>query len=160
MKIIEEEEIKIENRELAKVFFEFLKKEGYNNLKINEFLEEETLIPVCIFKKNVGCFESVVKYLKENKKYTITKIAKLTNRGKSTISISYKKANKKHPSKFKDKSKLNIPLGVIRKEGNVLGNIVLYLYKEKLLSINKIATHLNRSYQTIWITLTKRREML
>ncbi len=98
--------------------------------------------------------------MKENKNYSITKISKLTKREKPTISISYKKAAIKHPSKFSDKSKIKIPLGIIRQEGSVLGNIVLYLYQEKLLSINKISQQLDRSYQTIWITLTKRRQMI
>ncbi|MFP4567444.1 MAG: hypothetical protein ACLFN8_00720 [Candidatus Woesearchaeota archaeon] len=121
-------------------------------------LEQETLIPVSIFKKELGCFESVVKYLKENKSFTITKIASLTRRDKSTISITYSKAKKKHPKQFKKNHKIKIPLSAIHKEGNILGNIILYLYQDKLLSINDISKILSRSYQTIWITFTKRRD--
>lgn len=138
---------------LVELFKEFLKKENLD-------LENAHLIkiPVSIFKKELGCFESIVKYLKENKKYSTTKISQITKRAKPTISISYKKAKEKHLAVFEEETEHHIPLNKAIREGSVLGNIILYLYQEKLLGLKKISALLNRSYQTIWITFKKRRD--
>ncbi len=52
-------------------------------------------IPITIFKKNLGCLESIVLYLKDDKKLGFNSIAKMLHREYQTIWSTYNKAKKK-----------------------------------------------------------------
>ncbi|MBU0472261.1 MAG: hypothetical protein KKF65_06535, partial [Nanoarchaeota archaeon] len=102
-----------------------------------------------------GCLQAIIKYLKDYEQLKYSEIAKLINRDQRTVWNAYNQA--KNTSVKINETTLYIPLSIIadRKE-NVLGSIILYL-KDNGFSYKKIASLLQRNYQTIYTTYRKTR---
>jgi len=116
-------------------------------------------ISTSIFSEKLGCLESIVKFLKENKELTFHEIATLLNRDQRTIWSTYQKAKKKSKIKLSEDSKFTIPLTLLAtRKYSVLGSLVKHLKENYNLSFKKIATLLQRDYTTIWITYNKVRK--
>lgn len=116
------------------------------------------MIPVSIFdNKKLSSLEAIVKYLRENLKFSSGEIAKLLKRNISTISSTYIKARKKMPSEFSvGKPKYFIPISAIADRNySVLESIVRFLKKKFSLSNNEIAKLLNRDNRTIWTVYSR-----
>jgi len=129
----------------------------YNTFYKDFYEEDEIYIPTSIFSREIGCFQSIVKYLKEKKNFKFSKIAVLTNRDQRTIWNTYNQA--KNLSLSTKESETSIPLSIIKnRKTSVLGHIISHL-KDTDVSFNQIALILDRNYQTIYTTYRKTRRM-
>lgn len=150
----------LDNEKLASLFFDYLKKEHNISEKQLETLlskqKDVVSVPISILRiRKVGSFEAIVKYLRDNLNYGSKDIAQLTNRSRSTISVSYHNANKKLPKSFPEdlisSSKYSIPISLFAsREFSVLETIVAHLKEDYELNFSKIAQLLNRDDRTIW----------
>lgn len=130
---------------------------------------EKYFIPCSIFNPKLSALETIVKYLVEDEKLSLKKIAELTFRTNKNIWQAYNSSKKKHPGWFTismqdnshSTSALLLPLEILDKNTNLgsyadkltlLENIVKYI-KEKLgLTYHEIAAALKRDDRTIWAT--------
>ncbi len=111
--------------------------------------KEERTVPL-IFSKDLSVFESVVKYLKENKNLKFFEIAKLLSRDQREIWITYHRAIKKKPEIISPNFKLKIPLNIFSdRRFSPLECIVSYLRDSENLSFSEIRILLDKSYTTI-----------
>jgi hypothetical protein len=116
-----------------------------------KYKKQEITIPLEIFSKNMGCLESIVKYLKENLNLSYIEISKKLNRNQKTIWTAYKKSKEKENKKIIiNLPSFNIPISKFNNQKfTVLETIILYL-RNKNLKFSKIATILNRDQRNIW----------
>jgi len=134
-----------------KDLLEFIRKKGLLNELINEKQDFEDLIPLSIFKNDLGSYESICKYLKEqglkNKE-----IANLTGRDSKSVWQAINKANKKHPKQFTiSHSPYDLPKDILQKtQLPVLECIVSHLIENYHLNYAQIGELLNRDQRTIW----------
>ena len=114
-------------------------------------------IPVEVFNKRLSSLETVVKYLKENLKYRIADISRLTNRKYSTISTTYKKSKKKFPKRFDIKDmEYSIPILVFKKKKySPLELVVSYLKNNYKLKFKEISKFLHRDPKTIYTVYSR-----
>ena len=115
-------------------------------------LEDDTLIPISIFTKELAALETICKYLKENLGFSNKKIASLTGRNSKDIWQAYDSATKKLSKKFDVKtSKYFIPVSILKNKNlSVLENIVACLKEKFSLSYHEIAVLLKRDDRTVW----------
>ena len=110
-------------------------------------------LPISIFDNDeLGCLETIVKYLKEELKLRFHEIALLLNRNDRTIWTTYNVACKKRKEKlFVKESKFFIPISVFTdRKLSVLEAIVSYLKGNFDLRYSEIAILLNRDERNIW----------
>jgi hypothetical protein len=114
-------------------------------------------IPLSIFKNDhLSPLESIVKFLKENKKLTYSEISYLLKRNYDPIAITYRNAKRKMPSQLVDRSKILIPTSIFRnKQLSISENLVSFLKDILHMKYNEIASALNRNQRTVW-TIYKR----
>jgi len=127
---------------------------------LSEFAREESAnefnIPVSIFNKKLGSLESIVKYMKEELKLSNKKIGEMLNRDNRTIWSIYNKAKIKNPERLNVKSKLFIPIDILKpRKLSVLESIVYYLKEHYKLRLHEIALYLQRNDRTIWTIYQK-----
>jgi hypothetical protein len=120
----------------------------------------ELKIPLQIFQnRNLGIFETIVKFMHENHSLSFIEISKLVNRDNRTIWCSYHNANKKVPYKFKPKQTsetIMIPIEIFSyRENGLLVTLVKYCNQELNLTNSKIAKLIDRNYKTIWAVSKK-----
>jgi hypothetical protein len=142
-------------------FVDFLKREhNLTDQQIQDalFSQKPTgAIPVSIFdNQELTAFEAIVKYLHENLNQTYDQIAESLNRGKTTIAVTYKRAQDKKPTQFPvTYSKYLIPLSLFTaRKFSVLEIVVKYL-KEQKLSNHEIGGLLHRDDRTIWTVISR-----
>jgi hypothetical protein len=122
-------------------------------------LIEDVSFPVEIFNKKLTVLESIVKYLKEEKSFSLHKISNLVKRDERNIWWIYNKARKKYPKKFIIKEvKLWIPVSVFNTELSALECVVYYLHDKLNLKFSQIAGFLSRDQRTIWTSYSRARE--
>jgi hypothetical protein len=121
--------------------------------------EKEILIPSCIFNKKFSAFESVVKYLKENKGMHNRQIALLLCKSQKSIWQTYHLAMKKH-AKGLDivDSPYYIPISIFKKPFTVLESIVKYCRERLNMSYHETASMLHRDERTIWTTYERAKQ--
>jgi hypothetical protein len=131
-------------------------KHGINKQELNAILnrrDDVQVIPLEILgQRRLGCMESVIKYLKENKKLTYQDIAEFTGRSRSTIGVMYHNAKKKLKEQFLDypNGPNSMPLSQLKnKRFSALESVVLFLLGRQL-RVCQIAELLNRDYRTIY----------
>ena len=112
-------------------------------------------IPLSIFSNKLSCFETVVKYLRENCRLKFNEIAVLTGRNISTIITTYHKAAKKLGVKLEISSSKYIPIEIIKKKTlGVLESIVVYL-RDSGMKFSEIAVVLHRDQRTVWTAYSR-----
>ena len=115
--------------------------------------QHEILIPTAIFcDRRVSFLESLVVYLKEQRKLGLSEIASLLNRSRKTIWTSYQRslAKRTTPPKVKIVSNIFIPVSVVRDRSlSILEVVVQYLTDKTSLTNHQIALLLNRSDETV-----------
>ena len=123
----------------------------------NENVSETQLLPISIFfNDDLSAFESITKYLKEEKNLRYSEIAKILNRDQRTIWCTYSKAKKKMQERLICSSEITIPVSYVSKRNlSVLETITTYCKEELALSFNKISTLLKRDYRTIWTVYSR-----
>ncbi len=146
--------------------FEFLKKKYSISLEDvkkriskKEKLERKfNVVPVSIFYNDkLSALESVVKYLKENKKIRFRDIASLLNRDDRTIWYTYNQSRKKLQKKFRIRKGYSIPLSIFRNRKFGVLELVSSELRSYGLTYSQIAKLLKRNQKTIW-TVCKRYE--
>ncbi len=115
---------------------------------------EEIPLPVLLDRK-LSCFESIIEYLKDERKLTYHQIAMLTKRDDRTIWTIYNRARikRKHEKTSYEFNKriVKVPIRIFQdRDVSVLETISLYLKDEKKLKYSKIAKLTNREDTTIW----------
>ena len=119
--------------------------------------QEEVIIPIGIFNERVSCLEAIVKYLREEKLWSINEISNQLGRSNKTIWATYYNAIKKYKQKYKlSVSDYFIPLSLLKERKlSILETIILHLREICDLSYTDIAEFLKRDYKTIWGTYQK-----
>ena len=130
-------------------------KEKYNLSEagiVEAIHREEENITVTIFNDKISPFESIVKFLKENKGKKLSEIAKLTGRTTGSVWQTYDHAYKKYKEKLMPATtEFIIPLNTIaEKKFSILESIVIYLKDNYNLSYRKIGKLLQRNERTVW----------
>lgn len=113
--------------------------------------------PILILKTELSSLEAIVKFLRENKKYSYKKIAELLKRNPKTLVVSYKIAKKKNPEKFSkyiSAHKSRIPFTAFNEKLSILEAICTYLKAENI-SYSEIARLIKKDPRTVW-TVCKR----
>ena len=104
--------------------------------------------------RNLSFLESIVVYLREQRKLGVSEIARAVNRNRKTIWTIYQRSVVKRttaPPKVKVVSNIFIPLSVVKdRRLSILEIVVKYLAEKTVLSNHQIALLLNRSDKTIW----------
>lgn len=118
-----------------------------SDAKIIELLEEDN-VPISIFNCSLGVLEALVKYMREDLGYPLSKIAGLLNRDARTIWSTYDNA-KAHP-RLDTSATLLIPINIfsLRKLG-VLEALVTHLRTQGL-RYSQIAQLIGRDQRTVW----------
>lgn len=151
--------LSISEKKLLINFLEFqkscenFKKENNTSAKtILNKLNNDFLIPVSIFTKQLSSLEIICKYLKEEKNLKNIEIASLIDRSSKSVWQAYNSSKKKYPKKFKIiNSKYFIPISILKNKNlTVLENIVAYLKQFHNLNYSTIAKLLKRDDRTIW----------
>jgi len=144
------------NKALSKV-------QNETNLSKNEILsifekKHDDFLPASVFcNRKLGILETVVKFLKEEHDYTLSKIARLLNRDNRTIWSTYDSARKKEPNRLVSGSTEHIiPLKIFsnRKLG-ALEVLVKYLRENYDLRYSDIACITQRDPRTIWTVYSR-----
>lgn len=142
-------------------------KQKYSEHSLLKMLQaEKYFIPCSVFNTKLSALETIVKYLVENEKLSLKKIAELTFRTNKNIWQAYNSSKKKHPSWLvvsseKSEKTILLPLKLLDKNSSIgvyadkltlLENIVFYLKDTVKLSYHEIAIVLKRDDRTIWST--------
>ncbi len=140
-----------------------LKKKYSEHALLKMLQPEKYFIPCSVFNQKLSALETIVKYLVENEKLSLKKIAELTSRTNKNIWQAYNSSKKKHPVWFvvlSEKIRL-LPLELLNQDSSLgtyadrltlLENIVFYLKDNVKLSYHEIAILLKRDDRTIWST--------
>ncbi len=132
---------------LFKKFLGFLKQER----------GQKDTIPISIFNTELSTFESIVKYLREEKEYSYKKISEILKRKTGPIGVTYRNAKKKFSAKLDvSDTSIVIPFSIFKQKLTILEAVVLHL-KESDLTFGKIAKLLKRDYRTIWTVYSRAR---
>lgn len=133
-------------------------KEKYNldkniTISLSEKKENNDFLPCSIFHNELGIFESVVKFLHENKKLNFKEISKITKRSSNNIAVTYLKAKKKYYPEFEVDYSNKVPLNIFSEKYTCFESICLYL--KKTFNYHEIAELLDRDDRTIWTTYNR-----
>lgn len=160
MKRIQEKKENIVDFPLSqKIISTFQKKYALTDESLALFLEKtlpppsatETF-PISIFHKDLTVLESLVKYLRERKKYSLHKCSEILHRNEKNLWQTYTTARKKVPSSFLEKeSSLLIPFRIFSHETHSPQEaVVIYLKDTEKLTFHQIAQLLFRNDRTIF----------
>jgi len=145
-------------KELQTLYFILTRNYNYNIQKIIGKLEQETLIPASIFNKKLSSFESITKYLKENKDISFKKISKLLNRSYRAIYGCYHSSLKKFPQILTlEKTHYLIPTSIFQSELTILKAVSIFLKQNYNLNYKQIADILKRDQRTIWTVINRKK---
>ena len=128
--------------------------------EITGLLKEETAFPLSILNQKLTILESIVKYLKEEKKCSLREISHLINRDERNIWHIYDQARRKHAERFiLKKEAFWIPLSIFSKTRlSALEALVAYLKEEFSLNYHEIALLLKRDDRTVWTVYQRARK--
>ena len=120
--------------------------------KLLTIIKEQVFFSVSVLNKKLTILESVVKYLKEEKEFSLRKISEVIGRDERNIWHIYNRTRKKYPKRFViKKTKFWIPVTIFSdKKLSALEVIVSYLKEEFSLTYHEIALLLKRDDRTIW----------
>ncbi len=111
---------------------------------------QDLQIPISLFLNKAGPLESLVKYLKDEKKLETKVIAEKLNRNIQTIFTTYHNA-KNQKIKFNEKGQ-TVPLYIFSKDDkSILESLVFYMKDSLKLRFCEISKILDRDNRTIWI---------
>jgi len=142
-------------------------KQKYSEHALLKMLQaEKYLIPCSVFDTKLSALETIVKYLVENEKLSLKKIAELTSRTNKNIWQAYNSSKKKHAAWFvvsseKSEKTILLPLELLNKNSSLgiyadkltlFENIIFYLKDTVKLTYHEIAVLLKRDDRTIWST--------
>lgn len=140
------------------------KKYGISQKELLDIVAEkhgkDNTFPLVILKApKLSSLESIVKFLRENRKLSYNKIGELLDRNSKTLAVTYNVARKKMPEVFAkdtDLDKRRIPFNIFQADLSILECICVYL-KSQNHSYAEIARMIDKDQRTIW-TVCKRAE--
>jgi DNA-directed RNA polymerase specialized sigma24 family protein len=145
---------RIDDKDLQKLGSEIEQFSQKHNLTVNEILEllKQQSVPLSIFNDKLSPLETIVKYLKEEQKKTLTQIARILNKKTSVIWLAYNNSKKKYPKKLQHSpDTLTIPIDKLySKKMSLLERICVYMKDHHRLNYHKIGLLLKRDERTIW----------
>jgi DNA-directed RNA polymerase specialized sigma24 family protein len=120
-------------------------------------------IPLVIFTSTLSPFQSIVKYLRENKTLSSSEIGLTLGKKPHAISAAFSAAKRKLAATLPAQSSPHdIPLHAFNHGLSVLESISVYLHEHQLLSFASIGRLTGRDERTIWTAyhraLRKRRK--
>ena len=134
-----------------------------NDNQLKNYLQQaldklnKPFIPVSIFTPKLTPLESIVKFLKEEKKMSFHEISLILKRNERNLWHTYSNAKKKFSSKFKIvNSDLQIPLDIFSNKVPPMKTIVKYLYEKESLSYHNIGKLLKKNERTIWTSYNRK----
>ncbi|MEK6935137.1 MAG: hypothetical protein AABW46_04625 [Nanoarchaeota archaeon] len=121
---------------------------------------KEIKVPISIFVSELTILESVVKYLKDKKEYSLSNIASLLKRDQRNIWHAYDNAKKKYPTHLKTKtSEIFIPVSIFENRNlSAFESLVSYLKADLNLRFSEIASLLEKDARTIWTVWSRARK--
>ncbi len=128
--------------------------------EFSDFLDKkEDQVPISIFSEELSPFESIVKYLIQEKNFSYSECGRILNKDRQVIWTTFKRTEKKSHKKFSSLvSKYSIPISELNSETKSMAEIIVfYLKNTHSLKLTEIARLLKRSQKTIW-TLQNRAE--
>jgi len=131
------------------------------NLTTDELknLIEEVSFPAEIFNDKITVLESVVKYLREEKNFSLHNISNFLKRDERNIWGIYNKSSKKYPKRFIVKeSEFEIPISIFDSKLSALESLAVYLHDKLNLKFSQIAILLHRDQRTIWTSYSRAKE--
>jgi len=130
----------------------FQEKYGLSTDQLSQMLTEELFFPNSILVKDLTPLHSVVKYLKENKRLSLAKIAPLIGRDQRNVWRMYSDAKKRHPDALDvSGSTFFIPVSIFLNNSLSAQEALVCHFKDSLdLSYHEIAVLLSRDDRTIW----------
>jgi hypothetical protein len=145
---------RVDDRELQRLGSEIEQFSSKHNLSAEQILEliKQQRVPLTIFNEKLSPLETIVKYLKEEQKKTLTEISKILNKKISIIWLAYNNSKKKHPKRLKEiQSGYDIPIDKLySKKMSLLERICVYMKDHHRLNYHKIGLLLKRDERTIW----------
>jgi DNA-directed RNA polymerase specialized sigma24 family protein len=116
--------------------------------------EQEESFPLSIITEELTVLESLVRYLKEERAYSLHSIAEILGRNEKNLWHAYHNAtHKKSTPLHVDPSSPTVPLKIfIEQRLSPLETLVVYLKEQRQLSYHEIAELLQRDDRTIWTT--------
>jgi len=132
--------------------FKLINNSDLSSAKKTNILQE---ISAKISEKKTESFplSTIVKYLKEDKNYNLSQIAKILSRNQRNLWHTYNSAQKKMSESFTIKEDdMYVPLKVFSDYTSLSPSeaVVFYLKEQRQLTLHKIATLLSRDDRTIW----------
>ena len=114
-------------------------------------VQKKESVSVSIFTKKLTILEAIVKFLREEKKYSYHSIGQLLGRNEKNIWHTYHSAIKKVPSvSHAISSEISVPLEIFQDENSApLEALVVYLKEELELSFSEISRILSRKDSTL-----------
>jgi len=131
-----------------------------NTYNVSRDIDLGSAFPLSILKnRKLAVLESIVKYLKEERKLYLHQIAQILNRNDRTIWTVYSRAKQKVKTNKKTQHENFIPLSMLRDRSvSVFEAIVEYLIEVRGLSYQAIAELTNRNPRTIWTIYSRVRK--
>lgn len=114
-------------------------------------IEGNLFLPTAIFNKKLTVLESIVKYLRENKQFSLKQIADILGRDERNVWHIYHATKTKAPRKFSNLLKhFEVPVSIFPDtQLSAQEAVVCYLRNSLGLTFNEIAEVLARSASTI-----------
>lgn len=124
--------------------------------------EENQNIPVSIFRKGISPLRAVIKFLKENKDYSFSRISKIINRNPRTIWTEYEHVKSTERFSKRDISSETIYIGTVNLAKRRLAPLEAISMELKLadFSNKEISLLLNKSQKTIWTVINRAEKKL
>lgn len=113
-------------------------------------LQVSDSVPLAIFSSSLPGLEALTVYLKQEKRWSIKKIAQNLNRSKNTIYTSYNKGKKKEFLPKATQLSSTVPLNIFAdRKFSILESLIAYLKREQQFSLIEAARLLNKNYNTV-----------
>ena len=143
-------DITIDSESASQIYREELLRKTKEELIDIILKQNDIQIPISIFLNKAGPLESLVKYLKDEKKLSIKSISDRLNRNVQTIWTTFRNIKNKKLL-FEDKGE-KVPLHIFSKnENSILESLVFYLKETSKLRFCEISKILKRDTRTVWI---------
>jgi hypothetical protein len=128
------------------------------NLLFKEFEDyvkkkfDDDSFPVSVFSEKLSPFESIVKFLFENRKKSFSEIGRLLKKDRRVVWTTYRRAAKKFPGEFKShEDDVKIPLQHVVSDDLSIAELVVFYLKDSLkLKNSQIGSLLKKDSRTIW----------
>ena len=123
-------------------------------------LKEKETLPITFLHHKLTVLESLVKYLKEEKNYSLRNIADLLGRNEKNLWHAYHNATQKVPTRIKvETSSIQVPVEIFSENKLApLECLVVFLKDQQKLSFAVVARLLSRNASTVRTSYTRAKQ--